>query len=451
MPIDHHPLSLTSPIPDAIQQLNQGIDGIIRWHADALSRVEAAIAADPNFAMAHAIKGLFMAGGRNRRFQTAIDTSLRQARVGQTELTHREHGYIDALAALAHGQIHRAILQYEQILLQHPTDLLAHRLVQQELFWIGETRWMRDIVARARPAWTPDHPQYSSFLSVFAFSHEEAGEHDKAERAGREAVDRDPFDCWGAHAVTHVLEMQGRHKEGINWLEGLCNNWSQANQIAHHLWWHLCLFYLEQPDYEHILELLDQHVRNPASPLVQAAPDAYIDIQNVASLLLRLELRGVEVGSRWQTVAEVAAQRINNHPSPFTSAHAVLILAACGRFDKAETLLQSLHGAAADSGTLASRINVAAIPASSAAISHYRSDYDQVIQALMPARHDLWQMGGSHAQRDIFWQLLTYACMQRNRTDYLRILLDEMRTIGFSHADERSLYQSAAAMIHAEN
>ena len=440
-----HPLPLTSQSPAATEQLNQGIDDIIRWDNDALLHVEAALTADPDFAMAHAVKGLFMVGGRNQRYQAIIDDCLAQAQARRATTTAREQAYIDALAALAKGQTHQAILLFEQNLHQHPTDLLAHRLVQQELFWMGEVRWMRDIVARARPAWPVDHPQYSSFLSTYAFSHEEAGEYDKAERAGREAVERDPHDCWGAHAVAHVLEMQGRHPEGIRWLEGLCNNWSQANQIVHHLWWHLCLFYLEQKDYEHILELLDQRVRNPASPLVQAVPDAYVDIQNVASLLLRLELRGLDVGARWQTVADVAAQRIGNHPSLFTSAHAAIILAACGRLDEAEQLLQSLYDAvAADSDALASRIKVAAIPATAAAIAHYRGDYGQVIRLLMPARRDLWQMGGSHAQRDIFLQLLTYACMQRDKGDYLAILLDEMQTIGFANVNQRSLYQTAA-------
>ena len=75
---------------------------------------------------------------------------------------------------------------------------------------MGEAGWMRNIAARALPHWPADSADYGGFLSVYAFSHEEAGEHEAAERAGREAVERNGYDVWGTHAVAHVLEMQAR-------------------------------------------------------------------------------------------------------------------------------------------------------------------------------------------------------------------------------------------------
>jgi tetratricopeptide (TPR) repeat protein len=434
-------IPVTTDNDKAAALLVRGIDSFNRWRIDAIPLIDAALEQDPSCVMAHTMKGLIMAGGRNTRFVPIVNESLRQAHAAQAGVTLREQHYVKTLTALATGRIHDAVAILEAMLNQHPTDLLAHRLVQQELFWMGEAGWMRDIAARAWPAWSEQTPGYSGFLSVYAFSHEEAGEHTAAEQAGRAAVERDPHDCWGAHAVAHVLEMQGRYDEGAGWLEGLSDNWHDAIQIAHHLWWHLCLFCLEQQQHERILELLDQKVRNPDSPLVKAAPDAYIDIQNVASLLLRLELRGVDVGERWHTVADVAAQRIANHLSPFTSAHAAMILAACGRFEEAAQLVQSMWQFAADDrGSLGSRVQVAAIPAAEAALAHRRGDYESVIRWLLPARRDLWRMGGSHAQRDVFIQMLADACHKLNRHDYLTILFDENARVGFDRVRARSFY-----------
>lgn len=427
--------------------VRRAIDAFNHWRADAMSHLDTALAADPQAAMAHTVKGLFLATGRNRRYQGMIDASLAAARRGEHALDARERGYVAALDALAHGRLTEAVTHYEDILAGKPDDLFAHRLIQQELFWMGEARWMADIAQAAAPAWSHDDPDYPGFLAVRGFSLEEAGERELAERCAREAVERDPTECWGAHALAHVLEMQGRVDEGIAWLEGLSGNWSGGNQIVHHLWWHLCLFLFERGEHARILELLDREVRNPESALVQAVPDAYIDIQNVASLLLRLELRGVDVGERWHGVAEVAAQRTGNHASPFTDSHATMILAAVGDLEGAEALVQSMDDFAAsgESGSLGPRYRNAAIPAARAAIAHRRGDHAGAAQALLPARRALWQMGGSHAQRDVFWQILVDSLVRLGRPARLAGILAEIRAVPFADLDHRSFYADALA------
>ena len=171
---------------------------------------------------------------------------------------------------------------------------------------------------------------------------EEAGYLDDAERFGREAVEITPSDIWGAHAVAHVHMMRGDIAEGISWLEGLAPNWREANQMRHHNWWHLCLLLLETGEYERILELLTSEVRPPDSPLVIASPAASIDIQDVASVLLRLELSGVDVGDHWEVLAPLCAGRIHNHGNAFGNVHDMLVLAATGQFAEADTLLSSM-------------------------------------------------------------------------------------------------------------
>ena len=182
---------------------------------------------------------------------------------------------------------------------------------------------------------------------------------------------------------------------------------------------------------------------------MQAMPDFYVDIQNDTALLQRLELRGVDIGDRWQPIADLAQTRIGNHFSPFTSAHSALALAAAGRFDEADELIRCIRNfIAEDTGTLGPRYALAVLPASEAAISYRKGEYQRVIDVLLPARRNLWQMGGSHVQRDLFFQLLINAAVKVQRQDILVMLFDEMGVIGFEHLSERSSYADAVAMTH---
>lgn len=227
--------SVTTEESDAVEALNQAFIGYFEFRTDAMKKPDASIEADPEFALPHAAKGILLESLKKTELHHAARNELEAAKT-QTPATAREHHYIAALEAALAGHVTTAITHYQQIAIEHPHDLFAIRLAQSELFWIGEVEWMRDISESVAPQWEADVPGYSSYLSIRSFGLEENGDYNLAEKCGRQAVDLDPTDCWGAHAVAHVLIMQGRLDDGISWLSGLNDNWSAANHIAHHLW-----------------------------------------------------------------------------------------------------------------------------------------------------------------------------------------------------------------------
>jgi tetratricopeptide (TPR) repeat protein len=317
-----------------------------------------------------------------------------------------------------------------------------------ELFWIGEMEWSADISGRAARGWDESVPSYGIHLSCRAFDLEESGDYREAERLARKAVEIDPTDVWGTHALAHVMVMENRNEDGIAWLEGLQDNWAEANQMMLHLWWHRCLFHMERREFDAIFEIYDSWIRNRELPLLQSMPDLYIDMQNGASMLQRLEMRGLDVGHRWEELLELTLKRLDDHTSPFTSAHFALILAAGGRFEEAEALIASMEDfAARDAGTLGARYHAAAIPAARAALAYRKGDHEGVAAALFPARRLIWQMGGSHAQRDLFFQLLARSLAQLGQGDMLAILMEDARSIGFAAVPERIAYNEAAALL----
>jgi tetratricopeptide (TPR) repeat protein len=433
----------------AAEALDRAFSGYFNFRTDAMKNLDTAIETDPKFALPHIAKGILLESLKKPELHPMAVAELEAAKNARTPASAREHHYLAALEAALAGQVTAAVTHYQQIVNEHPHDLFAMRLAQSELFWIGEVAWMRDISEHAASQWTADVPGYSAYLSIRSFGLEENGDSKLAEKYGREAVEIDPTDCWGAHAVAHVQIMQGRLDDGVSWLTDLSGNWSAANHIVHHLWWHLALFQAERGDYEAALDVYDNRLRDLNSPLMQAMPDFYVDIQNDTALLQRLEFRSIDIGDRWGPVANLAKARIGNHSSPFTSAHCALALSATGRFDDANELISRIRDfVAQDNGPLGSRYAMAVLPASKAAVAHRMGEHQQVIDLLLPARRNLWQMGGSHAQRDLFFQLLVDSAVKLERRDILIMLLDEIDAMGFDHLAERSSYADAIAMTH---
>ena len=445
---DYYGFDLSTDTTEAAAAYDRGARSFVAWRADAMSHLDAAIEADPDFAMPKLLKAWILHAARTHRVTPAVQSLLADAQPLLADATPRERALAASVGTAHHGDLQGGVAILETYLADNPRDVVAHRLAQFELFWSGESKWMRDIAERAAPAWDETVPDFAHFQAVRAFSNEEAGDYETAERAGRDAVAREPESAWGAHAVAHTLVMQGRVAEGAEFMEALSGNWANANQIAHHNGWHLCLFLLESGEYDRILDLLDTKVRNPDSPLVKAMPDATIDLQNVASLLQRLELRGIDVGDRWSTIAEICAGRIADHANPFSSAHDAMVLAAVGRYDLVEALVEDMQRFGEGHGVVGAVTRTIGVPVTEAMAAHRRREYDRVIDLMWPVRRDLHQIGGSHAQRDIFFQVLVDAALRAGRKTEARLLLEDIAGIGFERVTERSLYADAAAFLN---
>ena len=223
---------------------------------------------------------------------------------------------------------------------------------------------------------------------------------------GRRAVELDPTEVWGTHAVAHVLEMKRRPAEGIAWLAGLEKHWGGKGLFQHHLFWHRAMFHLAGREFDAVLELYDRRFRNLASPLTSAMPDFYVDVQNAASMLLRLELREVNVGTRWNELADKAEARIGDCLSAWTLPHWMMALAATGRDDAARAMLNGLQ----ESNSRV--VQEVALPVCEALLAHRRGEPDRVVTLMAPLMNRLHELGGSHAQRDVLRQVYMDARME---------------------------------------
>jgi hypothetical protein len=396
----------------AVAAYDHLVMGYLKNRADLPQRLKVLLDTDPDFALAHCIQGYLMMLGFKQALVPVAQAALAKARGLAGAATPRERAHIDALAAWTEGEIDRAIAIWEGILAAHPRDVFAFRLVHFLDFWLGRPADMVASVERVMPAWSEaDGTVYGTMLACRCFAWEEAGDLLAAEPCGRRAIEIDPGDLWAAHAVAHVLEMQGRRREGLAWLAGLEPNWEGGNNLQHHLWWHAALFHLEQGDTAGVLDLYDRRFRNLEAPLVVANPDVYIDVQNAAAMLFRLERLGVDVGGRWVELADKAEARIGDCLNAFTLPHWMMALAACGRAEAAERMLAGMRAFAEGAGTVPPIVRDYALPVSEAVLLRRLGRPADAVERMRPALGGMHRLGGSHAQQDVLEQLFVDAAL----------------------------------------
>jgi tetratricopeptide (TPR) repeat protein len=426
MPHDLHGLPITTS-PEASAAFDHTVLAYLKYKVDAPEHLKRTLAADPDFVLAHCLKGYFaMLSYKQANVPLAVEAA-RAAQTHAARATARERAHVGALEAWIAGDLDRMLALWEQILAEHPTDVLALRLAHFNNFWLGRPREMAASVERVLPKWGRELAGYGTLLSCRAFALEECGDYAGAEPAGRAAVEIDPGDVWGTHAVAHIMEMQGRHQEGIAWLDRLERHWVGGNNLLHHLWWHRALFHLERGETGEVLALYDRRFRDLASPLTKMQPDLYIDVQNAASMLFRLERRGVDVGARWNEIADKAEARIGDCLSAFTLPHWMMALAATGREQTAARMLQAMRAFANNGTTVSSLVGDVAVPICEAVLAHRHGEPARAVALMRPALADMHRLGGSHAQQDVLEQLFLDAAVKADSADDVRLLLARVK------------------------
>jgi tetratricopeptide (TPR) repeat protein len=444
---DSQGLELSTVSTQAVAAFDHAVAGYVTYRADAGQRLAPLLAADPEFALAHCLKGyLMMLSYKQANVPLAVQ-ALADARRWSGTAAAREKMHVAALAEWIEGAPDRAVAIWEQILTTHPRDVLAFRLAHFSNFWLGRPDRMLTSVRAVEPAWDEALPYYGTLLACRCFAHEECGLYTEAEAAGRAAIARDPGDVWAAHGVAHVMEMQGRRAEGIAWIDGLRGNWDGASNLKHHVWWHAAMFHLEHGETARVLALYDGAFRDLASPLTEAVPDLYIDVQNAASILFRLQLYGVDVGNRWGELADKAEARIGDTLSVFTLPHWMMALGTTGRGEAARRMLAGLRDAAQADTPHAALVGTIALPLCEAVLAYYEGAPARAVALLRPVLGEMYRLGGSHAQQDVLEQLYLHAAMRAELQDDARLMLERVAGQHPVPVRRRIGYRDAAARL----
>lgn len=390
----------------SIEAFDKALAQLQCYRGDPVETIDAALAEDPDFVMGHVLRAELHVSLWERSVLPEIEASL--ARLGELDnrANGRERAHAAAIRCWADGDWEGFRGRFDRLLAEHPRDALALQIGHLSDFYHGDRDNLRNRVARALPAWSRETPGYGFVQGMLAFGQEECGDYGRAEESGRHAIELEPDDCWAQHAVAHVMEMQARQAEAIVFMESRSAHWAQEdNAFAFHNWWHTALYNLDQGKVARALELYDEKV-HPAALEIQ------LEMLDATALLWRLHLRAIDVGERWEELAQTYDRIAEDGFYAFNDMHAMMSYVATGRAPSAARLLAAVEAAAGEETTNGAMTRAVGLPVLRAIEAFGRERYDEAVALLMPLRYRAHAFGGSHAQRDILHRTLLEAALR---------------------------------------
>ncbi len=419
----------TGSLP-ALEHCESALWRMVSFYGDALADLDTAIAADPTWSLPPVMKAGFITTLTEPAMLPQARAALEAARPLLAHANEREHTHFIAAELALAGRWRDASALWDLLLRHHPRDMLALICAHLFDFYRGDARNLRARVARVLPEWREDDALQPYVLGMHAFGLEECNLYPQAEETGRRALAANAKMPWAIHAVAHVMEMQGRHGDGVQWLNARHADWALDNGLSVHNWWHLALFHLESLDTAAALKLYDDHIGGGA---------ATVNLQwlDCAALLWRLQLLGTDVGTRWSALATAWADPVQHAGHyAFNDVHALMALLGSGDAARAEQILVAAGERAAqepaDGSSQSSPDNRAmagevGLPMMLALLDFSRGRMRQCIDRLLPLRAVAHHFGGSHAQRDLIDQTLLGAAAGGHDRGVGCALLNERR------------------------
>jgi tetratricopeptide (TPR) repeat protein len=382
---------VTTDSDATLQGINDFSHGFLAYEEKALNILGAADA-DPDCALANGYAAMLYMFSENLAGPGLALPYMEKAETAVSGASNQEAAVIAAIRAWVNNDIPAAITLTENIANTSPHELAIIKAGQYHQFNLGNSPGMLRLINPVREA-NADNPYVHGMA---AFAHEQCHQLDQAEAAAWKAVELQRKEPWAHHALAHIMLTQGRIEEGMRFFDDVRETWTDLNSFMFtHNWWHDAVFRIARGDNDAALAIYDNHVWGKLKDYSQ-------DQIGAVSLLARLELVGVDVGDRWQDVADFMAPRVDDHVQPFLTMQYTYGLARAGR-DEADQLVKSL-GDFAPSAPAFQRdawLDVA-LPACKGLVAHAKGDWQTTVDKLRPLTGRWLEIGGSHAQRDLF-------------------------------------------------
>lgn len=440
---------------EACKMLDATLTQYVGWYDDASiggieKTAENTLKADPNFVMGHVLKnGLDLVGtGTTVRLNNDLANDIAtMVKLSDTQkgLSDREKKHVNAVKLWSDGYMSDACTVWEDILMDNPNDILALKFAHDTYFYLGYSQQMRDSLGRVFPQWKSSMPLYGYLYGMYSFGLEETNLYPQAEKIASKGLEINPKDAWSTHSMAHVLEMMGRQDEGIKFMSGTENNWGTCGMLSCHNYWHWALHLIEKGDYEGAKGIYDNHCFPSAK-----ASGAPLDIVDICSMLMRLEMDGANVEDRWEDAYEVVRPHMDDHVLTFNDNHILLACLGAEKKKVVDQMMNSIKEWLSESeGDQVEITKTVGLAVCEAFVAYKDGDFAKAVDLLYPLRYKIISIGGSHAQRDLYNLFLIHAALRSNKKEHhklARFLLQERKSIKSCSPMTDRLIQRAMAL-----
>ncbi len=412
---DRYGNELTTTSQEARDLYVDGIDRMLAGDGGIGPVLDAAIEADPEFALAHVARARhdhLLALGREARERMATATTL------VANATTREQQHTEIYAAIIGGDVPHSLDLTKEHVAAHPRDAFVIAPASGVFGSIGFSGRIARFEEQ-RAFLDPLAKHYGDdwwFLTTHAFALAETGEWERARILAERAIELRPTNAHAAHTLAHVLYEGGADVDALDYLTEFAPT-ADRNGILHcHIWWHYALVLLTAGHTDAAWEAFTQNCLpgTTSSPAINVFTDA-------ASFLWRAEVAGMERDTAaWETVRDHYEASFRK-PIVFVDCHAALPYAALGDGDTLDATIDTLDELA-DQGRLPAGGFGATAARAYGAFANER--WSLVIDTLEPVMAELPRIGGSRAQSDLITNTLLAAYVHDGRPEAAAALLD---------------------------
>lgn len=416
---DRYGLGLSTSSRAAHDAYVLATDLALTFYPGAAEAYDRAVAADPNFALAHAGKAqLLMRQGDVAGARAALAAAKQLAKgVSDREASHI--GFFDLAFA---GRTDAAIAVLYAHLAQWPRDALVVSVAANPNGLIGGSGRIgqKRQIAVLMDGLAPHYSDDFWFLSYHAMALSEDGRLAAARATIEQSVAANPNNAHGAHGFAHVCYESGEPETGRDYLSSWFTTYPRDGFFYGHLSWHLSLCEIQAGNWTEASRLY-RH----AIALDRHSGGALQKMSDGAAFLWRSELAGYPRDTAaWRRLYDYANSALPQPSSGLADLHVILAQAVTGDDAGLEVRTRQM-AAAAQEGRYPSGSYLPGLARGFVAFE--RGDFPGAIAAFEPLAGQNERIGGSRAQHDLIEFTLLKAYANAGRTEDVRRLLAQRR------------------------
>jgi tetratricopeptide (TPR) repeat protein len=406
---DRFDLPVTCASAAAVEDYVAAVDLLLSAWPGSEARLDRALAADPDFALAH------IARARLLQLQARMPEARAEAARAQSladRVTPRERRHIEAITLSINGAAGDALTVVRAHAAEYPRDALPLSLALGVFGLLGFSG-RRDhheaqlaLLKELAPHWGEDW----WFLGYLGWAYIETSEVAKGTELVERSLTGNLHNAHAAHQRVHGYFESGDADKGADFIENWLTDYDRDGHLHCHLSWHLALFELARGNAERARSIYLDNIR---PSVAHAAP--MLVLADSSSFLWRWRFYdlGPSLDQEWAQVAAHARRHFPRASLAFADIHAALAEAGTSDAEGLQSRISGLQSLARD-GRLPPGEVPANLCAGMAALG--RGDNAEAAQILEQALADLPRIGGSHAQREIAEDSLIIAYLRSGQS-----------------------------------
>ena len=415
---DRYGLTLSTTSSEAAAAYREGVDLMQAAWTGAAEAFEQAIAADPDFALAH------ISRARIHTFYQQGDVARKKAALARELVAKngsaRERGHVETLALAIEGQLPTALASALQHIEAHPRDAIVMSL-PMGAFGLFAFSGMADH-DHARVDLCGRYAQHYGEDWWYVTNHGWALTENGDTKNGRAMTERGfamrEANANAVHALLHAMFEDGSIEDADTLVARWIPTYERSGILHGHIRWHQALGALEHGDAARALSIYAEVLQ----PSVTQAPPLNA-VTDGASLLWRLQAYGHAVpDGLWAQADEYAQRAFPRSSVPFADVHMALFAAATRNQAALEERLAMIEKRLGEGKLPAGPV----VPALFRAMSAFANgEHRSCVAQLEPLLNEVVRIGGSHAQRTLVEDTFIVALMKSGEIARAHAMLDD--------------------------